>query len=292
MRALGLCLALTLLLPVGASAQDELADALGTLERASAEQARVQAEMQALVGQRGASRRRLRERVRALHRMRRAGALPLSGGFDALLRHQSRLNRLEQLVRRDVEGLHDMERRVAALRDESVRLAAEVEEGERRAAALREAEESQLALLSQMMEDPASYSDGFGLRLSDGSAPAGLASQRGNLPLPVGGSARIATAEREGGAGLELAATAGVSVRAVHTGRVAYASQHPAYGSLVILDHGDGHYTVYGGLGAVAVQVGQQVPANTPLGTVGGQPLFFQVRRGTRALDARAWLGL
>ncbi|HBQ17679.1 MAG TPA: peptidase, partial [Myxococcales bacterium] len=56
--------------------------------------------------------------------------------------------------------------------------------------------------------------------------------------------------------------------------------------------HGDGHYTVYGGLGAVAVQVGQQVPANTPLGTVGGQPLFFQVRRGTRALDARAWLGL
>ena len=297
MRTLPIALSALLCLPGAALAQDvlshdPLSDAIGEVERASAERARAQAELETLVEQRGAVRRRLRERVRALHRMRRAGALPLSEGFDALLRHQSRLNRLEQLLRRDVEGLRTLERRVAGLREESVRLAAQVEESEQRAAELRQAEESQLALLSQLVEDPVAHPDAFGLRPSDGAGPAGLSSQHGNLPLPVGGSARRAAAARAGGAGRELAATPGGAVRAVHPGRVAYAAAHPAYGNLVILDHGDGHYTVYGGLGVVAARVGQSVPADAAIGAVGAQPLFFQVRRGTRALDARRWLGL
>ncbi|MCZ7683294.1 MAG: M23 family metallopeptidase [Sandaracinaceae bacterium] len=103
---------------------------------------------------------------------------------------------------------------------------------------------------------------------------------------------RLADAQREGGAGLELSAAQGTGVRSVGAGRVAYAAPHPAYGRLVILDHGDGYYTVYGGLGVLAVQVGQSLTADAPLGSIGGQPLFFQVRRGTRPLPAREWLGI
>lgn len=282
-----------------AAPEGSLAEAIGRVEDATARRERVDAEIAGLLQQRNAARRRMRARVRALYRMRRAGVLPLSGGFEALLRHQSRVERLERMVVRDVEALRSLERRVAALRDETARIAAEVEAAERRVSALRErerAEQSQLAMLSQMIEDPGAWSGpsaGFGVRLSDGAelGPR-FADRRGQLPLPVGGSARISDGEREGGGGLEIATTSGVTVRAVGGGRVAYAAPHPAYGRLVIVDHGDGHYTVYGGLGAVAVTAGTPVARDAVLGTVGDQPVFFQVRRGTRPLPAREWLGI
>lgn len=278
---------------------DGLAGALDALEQSTAERDRVNAEIEGLVTQRDAAQRRLHERVRALYRMRRAGVLPLAGGFQALLRHQSRVDRLERMVSRDVRGLATLRHRVSALRAETSTLAERVEQSEQRVSALREAEQAQmneLEVLSGMIEDPGAWSGasapGFGLRLVDPPSHIGLAAHRGSLPVPVAGSARLADAEREGGAGLELAATPGVTVRSVLGGRVAYAAPHPAYGRLVILDHGDGHYTVYGGLGALGVTVGQELPTDAVLGTVGAQPVFFQVRRGTRPLPAREWLGL
>ena len=158
--------------------------------------------------------------------------------------------------------------------------------------------ENELALIEQMMEDPAAWvgpsmGQGFGIRLSDPpSSGYRLLGDRGRLPLPVGGSATVRDAEREGGVGLELIAATGVSVRAVGPGTVSYAAPHPAYGRLVIVDHGDGHYTVYGGLGAITAQPGTPVERDTVLGAVGPQPVFFQVRRGTRPLPAREWLGI
>lgn len=153
-------------------------------------------------------------------------------------------------------------------------------------------------MLSEMIDDPVGFSgpsmgSGFGVRLTE-PPPGGfqLAADRGRLPLPVAGSAEVRDAAREGGAGLELVVASGVTVRAVAPGRVSFAAEHPAYGRLVIVDHTDGHYTVYGGLGVVAVQPGGQVQRGSVLGAVGPQPVFFQVRRGTRPLPAREWLGI
>jgi len=262
---------------------------------------RVDAEVGALERQHATSRQRLRARVRALYRLRRAGSLPLSEGFDAMLRHQSRLERLERLVARDARAFRTIGRRVRSLREEADRLAAEQERAERELAAARARQQSQaeqLAMLSEMIEDPTAWSgasvgDGFGLRLSDPpSLGYRLSDHRGALPLPVGGSAEVRDAEREGGAGLEMTAGAGVSVRAVGPGRVSYAARHPAYGNLVIVDHGDGHYSIYGGLGAVGVESGAEVARGAVLGAIGPQPLFFQIRRGTRPLPTRQWLGI
>ncbi|HEY8427828.1 MAG TPA: peptidoglycan DD-metalloendopeptidase family protein, partial [Sandaracinaceae bacterium] len=158
-------------------------------------------------------------------------------------------------------------------------------------AALERATYGMLAALGQPPADADPWSSTFGLRVSDAPA-AGFAALRGQLPLPIGGSTTLADAQREGGEGLELSASVGASVRAVAAGRVAYAAPHPAYGQLVILDHGDGYYTVYGGLALVSARVGQSVPASAPIGIVGAAPLFFQVRRGTRPLSAREWLGV
>jgi septal ring factor EnvC (AmiA/AmiB activator) len=281
------------------TAPTSIAEAMDRLERATAQRERVEAEIEGMVAQRNAARRRVRERLRALYRMKRAGMLPLAGGLHALLRHQSRVERLERMVVRDAGALRTLRRRVDALRDRTARLAGEEERARQRVSALRERERAQrqeLAILERMIEDPAAWSgpsSGFGIRLSGGADDgAGFEARRGHLPLPVAGSAQLRDAEREGGAGVELSATPGVTVRAVGPGRVAFAARHPGYGELVILDHGRDHYTVYGGLGAVAVSSGATVAADAVLGTVGEQPLFFQVRRGTRPLPAREWLGI
>jgi septal ring factor EnvC (AmiA/AmiB activator) len=85
-------------------------------------------------------------------------------------------------------------------------------------------------------------------------------------------------------------------VRAVSAGRVAFSDRYGSYGRLVILDHGDGYYTVYGGLGAVEVRVGDDLSRQARIGSIGTDfapaALFFEVRKGTRTLDPRAWLGL
>jgi septal ring factor EnvC (AmiA/AmiB activator) len=306
---IGMVVALSMIASARASGQTpptlealdaRIAAANSELQRATVERGRVDVEIEALVAERAAAERRLRERVVALYRMRRAGLLPLADGFDALLRHHARAERVERMVRRDVVALRALDRRVAALREESTRLADEVQRAEEAASALRaERQALERAMLGLWAgigpagNPVAEYRDDvFGLRISGGSAIGPRFDElRGNLPLPVVGSAQLRDAEREGGPGVEIVAPGGASVRAVSGGRVAYAARHPAYGALVIIDHGDAYYTVYGGLGAIGVVVGAHVEAEAVLGTVGASPLFFQVRRGTRPLPARAWLG-
>ena len=285
--------------PVDSPLEAELEAIETELARATTERDRVQAELSGLEERTDEARRRLVDRFRALYRLRRAGALPLAGGFDALLAHQARIQRLERMVVRDARGMTALRGRALALREELNRQNDELAETEERATRVRDrqdARERELQALSAMIEEPSDYvgggaTGGFGVRVH-GEPTRGFAAERGRLPLPVAGSAQLADATREGGAGLALTASNGVTVRAVYRGRVAFGASHPGYGRLVIVDHGDNHYSVYGGLGAIGVRVGQTVDRDSVLGLVGPQPLFFQVRRGTRPLDARAWLGL
>ncbi|MDH3844945.1 MAG: peptidoglycan DD-metalloendopeptidase family protein, partial [Myxococcales bacterium] len=124
----------------------------------------------------------------------------------------------------------------------------------------------------------------------------GFAQMRGELALPVQGSLRVGDAEREGAPGLEFYGRPGGPVYSAADGRVAFSQNYGAYGLMVILDHGNSFYTVYGGLGHSDVQVGDWVGMSTRVGTLNATGpdaiLFFEVRRGTKNLDARSWLGL
>jgi septal ring factor EnvC (AmiA/AmiB activator) len=89
---------------------------------------------------------------------------------------------------------------------------------------------------------------------------------------------------------------AGTPVRAIYAGKAVYAQWLAEYGNLVILDHGDGVFTLYAWLQGVAVRTGAYVPAGTPVGTAGTGPgrdesgLYFEVRDRQRASDPVAWL--
>jgi murein hydrolase activator len=96
--------------------------------------------------------------------------------------------------------------------------------------------------------------------------------------------------------GVAIALTAGTPVHAVYGGRAVYAQWLAEYGNLVILDHGDGVFTLYAWLQSVAVSPGSFVPAGTVLGMAGTGPgrdepgLYFEVRDRQKASDPVAWL--
>jgi septal ring factor EnvC (AmiA/AmiB activator) len=137
-----------------------------------------------------------------------------------------------------------------------------------------------------------------------GNAPVlPLAPFRGTLAWPVDG--RIlsrfgrTTAERFGTTvsrnGIEIAADEGTAVRAVHPGTVAYAAPFSGFGALVILDHGQNAFTLYGHLGEVSVTKGAQVGRNDVIGRVGRTPdgvpaAYFELRIDGRPVDPVQWL--
>ena len=96
--------------------------------------------------------------------------------------------------------------------------------------------------------------------------------------------------------GVALSLAAGTPVRAVYAGKAVYAQWLAEYGNLVILDHGDGVFTLYAWLQSVAVAPGTVVPAGTAVGTAGTGPgreepgVYFEVRDRQKASDPVAWL--
>lgn len=126
---------------------------------------------------------------------------------------------------------------------------------------------------------------------------------RGALPWPAPGPVRNRVGrEAEGRSGtagsrngIEIGVAAGQRVAAVHEGIVAYADQFTGYGTLVIVEHEGGAYTLYGHLEAAHVSRGQRVEAGTPIGVSGRNPggspaLYFELRIDGRPVDPLQWL--
>jgi septal ring factor EnvC (AmiA/AmiB activator) len=97
--------------------------------------------------------------------------------------------------------------------------------------------------------------------------------------------------------GVDIDAAIGTPVRAVARGRVEYTSEdYGTYGQMIILNHGDGYFTLYGHLSEIDVRVGQEVQAGAQIarsgdsGSLKGPILHFEVRKGGTPLDPEQWL--
>jgi len=135
-----------------------------------------------------------------------------------------------------------------------------------------------------------------------GSVVVPLAPFRGGLEWPVRGELAGRFGQptgREGGplvrSGMEITAPEGTSVRAVHGGTVGYAEGYTGLGTLVILDHGGGNFSLYGYLLSLSVQRGEIVEAGAEVGRVGPSPtgppaLYFELRIDGRSVDPVQWL--
>lgn len=125
--------------------------------------------------------------------------------------------------------------------------------------------------------------------------------QRGELPLPVPGQLAQGFGEhihprfktRTTQSGVLVIAEPGAPVQAVADGRVVFAETYQSYGPMVILDHGDGFFTLYQHLQGLLVTKGQVVRQSEVLGLVGetldGPRLGFEIRQQTRPQDPQRW---
>jgi murein hydrolase activator len=126
---------------------------------------------------------------------------------------------------------------------------------------------------------------------------------RGDLDWPVAGpvvsafgratSGRFGTAVARNG--VEIGANEKTPVHAVHEGTVAFVAPFTGFGTLVIVDHGGGAYSLYGHLSQALVTKGASVARRSLIGAVGHTPagapaLYFELRIDGRPVDPVQWL--
>lgn len=131
----------------------------------------------------------------------------------------------------------------------------------------------------------------------------GLAGEKGNLIWPVQGEIvrRFGTIKDKRGIkltnpGIDIKGLSGSNVLAAATGMVIYINWLRGYGQFIIIDHGDGYYTLYANLIDIYVESGDMVRAGESiakigdLGSVEGPNLHFELRLRKESLDPLNWL--
>ncbi len=71
--------------------------------------------------------------------------------------------------------------------------------------------------------------------------------------------------------GIGIAAPVGTPVKAVEAGKVRLVGQFGTYGLTIVLEHGNGYYSVYSHLQEAAVKLGTTVAKDETIGAVGGE---------------------
>jgi septal ring factor EnvC (AmiA/AmiB activator) len=96
--------------------------------------------------------------------------------------------------------------------------------------------------------------------------------------------------------GLKIAAPPGAEVRSVFAGTVLFSQWFKGYGNLVILDHGNRVFSLYGNLKSPAAAVGDRINAGQALAGVGESEdahsgyLYFEIRQDNKPEDPQKWL--
>lgn len=125
---------------------------------------------------------------------------------------------------------------------------------------------------------------------------------RGKLRLPVAGelinrfgSPRVDTGLKW--SGVFIRSAAGQPVKAVASGRVVYAGWLRGFGNVLIIDHGAGYMSLYGGGEALRAHVDQTVERGAIVastGNTGGMDesgLYFELRYQGKPFDPLSWVG-
>lgn len=276
------------------------------LEQVGKREQAAKKELDDLVRRADQTRTRMVLRGRAYVRAARAGLLPVGGGFEALVSHAARLERLRRALARDLEAEQAIVREKLKLGKELEQLRERQITLEVQERAMREARTALLATQDRELafrrafESNDDHTAVYGARPgpADPIPASGLLALKGRLPFPIPGRSEIRSASRASsdGPGLELRAPLGSPVFAVYPGRVAFADEYADYGKTVIVDHGDRHYTLSANLREIAVSVGDELSAGQRIGSVGdaggGPALYFELRVGNVTADPAEWFGL
>lgn len=235
------------------------------------------------------------ERFGALRQQRMteaaAAVAELRSGQRELAGEQERLQQLQTEQTEEAE-------RLAGRRDEraamQARLDAEIASEDRRLARMAEDEEELQALLEELQQALAEIP-----QQDRDHGP--FAEQRGGLRWPLQGEilARYGSTRGRAGErwrGVLLAAEQGAPVTAVAHGQVVFANWLRGQGLLMIIDHGDGHMTLYGNNDSLFRNVGDWVEPGDVIAAAGDTgagartALYFELRVQGEPRDPLTWL--
>ncbi len=133
-------------------------------------------------------------------------------------------------------------------------------------------------------------------------AGSGLGTMKGKLDVPVGGRVVQGYGEQRTNEfddyvlskGLSFEVDEGEKVAAVADGKVIYAGQMPRLGTVVIVDHGNRSYSLYGRLKESVLQAGTVLKAGDEIGLVGskdnkGRSFYFEIREQGKTVNPRGY---
>lgn len=134
-----------------------------------------------------------------------------------------------------------------------------------------------------------------------GAAPSAIAKY--SLPWPVEGGVTSSFGKELNSAlntwvihqGIRLQTKANALIAAVARGRVIFSGPFRSYGQVVIVDHGEGLYSIYGELGDILTAKGAKISRGETIAKAGpaksgGGVLYLEIRQGSEALDPLMWL--
>ncbi len=158
--------------------------------------------------------------------------------------------------------------------------------------AMQAEQDDLLKLLSALEEEVANIS------LPESYSP--FSTRRGKMSWPAAGKHLNKFGGSRGDSslkwnGIEIAATRGSEVRAVHHGRVVFADWLRGAGLLIILDHGDGYMSLYGHNQSLLFETGDSVKAGDAIATVGNSggrnnaSLYFEIRKNGQPTNPANW---
>ncbi len=243
--------------------------------------------------------------LRSMGRIYRASSALARIDRDRVREHQRTLDSLDT----EQKDLDARAKQIAELQADATRARLGIEHAVAARAALVESIDAQRDLNAQLtgeLESAQQRLQASIAQLDSGrSSPIllPLAAFHGALPWPTSGtvtrrfgrqpSSRFGTVVSRNG--VDIAVEEGTPVHAVHEGTVAFADQFTGYGNLIIVDHGDRAYSLYGYLGALRVQRGDRLDAQAELGASGRSPsgvpaLYFELRVDGRPVDPLQWL--
>ena len=242
-------------------------------------------------------------RIQAIQRMAEHDArLLVQLGEEESALDSARREAAEAVVRRDAarDALRARTQELEAERDAKRTLLARAREDRaRERSVLSELEAAARALeetLARVREEPEPRAPEAPLH--------GFSRMEGRLDAPVTGAVlrrfgkviddefRTATFLK----GVDFAVEVGDPVYGVADGYVRFAGWLGGYGRMLIVDHGDEYFTVFGHLDRIDAEVGDRLARGEPIGAAGdtgslsGPRLYFEIRKGSQALDPALWL--
>jgi len=301
----------------------ELRKAQGELDRVSRQVSATEADIEAARNRLLGKRSDLSERLRAMYVTGRTGgnwAVLMSGGSGSLLKRYKYLSVMSERDKRLIDGYSEtlselkvkkdaLERQMSSYKrlknsrdDEARRVLSDEKNKKRLLASIRSRKKSYIEMQKELEESGARMKALIN-RLEEAARSRPVA---GNIPAlrpglewPVRGRVVSSFGKQKHPEydtyiykkGIEVQAELGAGVRAVEAAEVVFADWFKGLGLVTILKHGGDYYSVYAHLADISVKPGDTVARGQVIATLGdtgtsaGPTLYFEIRKGSEALD-------